>query len=458
MFSASDIYSRGADIRRKLGWCAPQKCGHGVDLLAVESSTARVTRVMDDANSSAGSPMGIGYSTATDPKEAATEAVRAALGARVPGQGDLITIFPTIGYDPETFHHAAMAEAGGASVVGATGFGWLTSQASGLAGCAAAYLPADGLSFGVAAVEPLGGELFATAARAVELAHSRVEPVGRHSTLLVLSDGLAGDQREVMRGCYSVAGATVPIVGGAAGEDLRQRCTYQFGDGKVMTNGLVVVWISSVNPLAVGVDHGWRPIGETMIVTRATGNVIHELDGRRATEVYFATRTECAEEDESTFVPTVAGPATPPADLTNDSSFRGAMVMDGPLGLPTTSGRFDIRHVLDVTPDGGLVMFGYVSEQSVVHVMTSSVQDMIAAAGRAGHAAAQQLRTHPRGALVFSCTARAELLGPAVEAEISAVAAPLGDAPVCGLFTYGEFGRVKGSTGFHNATITVLAF
>ena len=36
---------------------------------------------------------------------------------------------------------------------------------------------------------------------------------------MIFSDGLAGDQREVVRGCYAVTGATVPLVGGAAGEN-----------------------------------------------------------------------------------------------------------------------------------------------------------------------------------------------------------------------------------------------
>ena len=40
-----------------------------------------------------------------------------------------------------------------------------------------------------------------------------------HRILLLLTDGLAGDQQEIVRGAYSVVGAGVPLVGGCAGDD-----------------------------------------------------------------------------------------------------------------------------------------------------------------------------------------------------------------------------------------------
>jgi hypothetical protein len=42
-----------------------------------------------------------------------------------------------------------------------------------------------------------------------------------HKVLLLLTDGLAGDQREIVRGAYGVLGAGVPLVGGCAGDDLK---------------------------------------------------------------------------------------------------------------------------------------------------------------------------------------------------------------------------------------------
>jgi hypothetical protein len=98
-----------------------------------------------------------------------------------------------------------------------------------------------------------------------------------------------------------------------------------------------------------------------------------------------------------------------------------------------------------------------VNEQSVVQVMTGDWQDLVQAAERAGGEAAGQLVSQPRGALVFSCTGRVAPLGQHLGDEAAAVARSIGGQPMAGFFTYGEFARVTGSTGFHNATVVVLA-
>jgi hypothetical protein len=81
----------------------------------------------------------------------------------------------------------------------------------------------------------------------------------------------------------------------------------------------------------------------------------------------------------------------------------------------------------------------------------------VQAAERAGAEASAQLVSEPRGALVFSCTGRVAPLGQHLGDEATAVARSIGDQPMAGFFTYGEFARVTGSTGFHNATVVVLA-
>ncbi|AEV85048.1 hypothetical protein ACWT_4024 [Actinoplanes sp. SE50] len=383
-------------------------------------------------------PIGSGHSCGSDAATAAAESVLQALGGRVPAAGDLVIVFPTFDLEPAIVLAAAEAAAGDATVVGCSSFASFTEAEHVSAGCTAVYVPAHGASFGVAAGEPLADDIAGVTRQVVESARAKAGVRHPHSVLMILSDGLAGDQREVLRGAYAVAGATVPIVGGAAAEPLRMARTYQLGEGRVLHNGVVAVWINSPVPLGVAVQHGWRPTGEPMIVTRAEGNVIREIDGRPAREAYLAMRGCGTGEDTG-------------------MSFAG-LVMDRPLGLPNASGRFDVRHILDCTPDGGLVMFGYVSDYAVVQVMESSFEELIDAARQATAEAVGQLAGSPRGALVFSCTARTALFSERVGAEAGAVRAALAGAQAGGLFTYGEFARVSGSSGFHNATVSVLAF
>jgi hypothetical protein len=386
--------------------------------------------------------LGSGSSDAADPVEAATHAVRGALAGRSPSAADLVVLFPTVQYDPGLLLAAATAAAGPAQVVGCTAFGSFTADDQVPRGVVAAYLPAGDLTFGVAGVDSIGTDIFAAARRCTQLAQDRAGGEGEHSVLMMFTDGLAGDQREVVRGSYAVTGATVPLIGGAAGENQTLVTTYQFAEGTVMSNGLVAVWINSPHPLGVGVEHGWYPIGEPMIVTRASGNIVHELDGQPAVDAYMSHR----------------GSDPLARNLSGSDATFSASVLDHPLGLANASGRLDARHVLDRTEDGGLVLFGHVSEQSVVQVMAGEWDDLVQAARRATMDAVGQLDTAPRGGLVFSCTGRVAPLGGHLADEASAVADAMPGVPLAGFFTYGEFARVTGSTGFHNATVAVLAF
>jgi hypothetical protein len=49
-------------------------------------------------------------------------------------------------------------------------------------------------------------------------------------------------------------------------------------------------------------------------------------------------------------------------------------------------------------------------------------------------------------------------LGRRLAEEGDVIAEALDGAPLGGFMTFGEFARVPGSTGFHNATAAVLAF
>ncbi|MFM8967837.1 MAG: FIST N-terminal domain-containing protein [Vulcanococcus sp.] len=78
----------------------------------------------------------------------------------------------------------------------------------------------------------------------------------RNTVLVLLSDGLGGDQMDVVRGAYDVANIDVPLVGGCAGDYLAMRQTQQLHGRRVMSGAVVAAAISSECPLGVGVSHG----------------------------------------------------------------------------------------------------------------------------------------------------------------------------------------------------------
>jgi hypothetical protein len=378
---------------------------------------------------------GFGHSAAEDAETAGRESVRGALAGRAPAASDLVIIFPSAAYDLEALHRAAMEEAGPASVVGCTTVGAFTDEAQLPFGCVAAYIAGDGISFGVCHVERDDADIAGSTRTAAETARDRAGEELEHSVLMLLCDGLTSDQREMARGAYEVTSAVIPLVGGAAGDDLNWQATYTFGEGRILPNGFVTVWINSPRPMAVSVDHGWRPFGKPMLVTRAEGNTIFELDGRPALEAYLSERGAALKEDARSF---------------------GEKCMERPIGLPNAQGRYDMRHVHESAPGGGIVLPTGVPEHTVVQVMAGDAESLLEGARRAADAARAQLDGPARLALVFSCCTRAPLLRERVSEEVSLISSTLGGVAAGGFYTCGEFARVTGSTGIHNSSVAIL--
>jgi hypothetical protein len=378
---------------------------------------------------------GFGHSAAEDAAIAGRESVLDALAGRVPATGDLVIILPSAGYDLEALHGAAMDEAGPASVVGCTTLGAFTDDAQLRFGCVAAYIAGDGVAFGVCHVERDDADIAGSTRRAAETARERAGEELEHSVLMLLCDGLTPDQREMARGAYDVTSAVIPLVGGAAGDDLDGQATYTFGEGRILSNGFVTVWINSLRPMAVSVDHGWRPFGKPMLVTRAEGNTIFELDGRPALEAYVSERG---------------------AALKDDARSYGERCLERPIGLPNAFGRYDLRQVHETAPGGGIVLTTGVPEHTVVQVMAGDADQLLEGARRAAESARDQLEGHARLALVFSSCTRARLLRARLADEVGLISSTLGGVAAGGFYTCGEFARVTGSTGIHNSSVAIL--
>jgi hypothetical protein len=176
-----------------------------------------------------------------------------------------------------------------------------------------------------------------------EAAASVAELTKEHRICLMLCDGLVGEQHEVVRGAYSVLGVTVPLVGGCAGDDLAYSRTLQFigdRDGvEVLTDAVVGVALGSDAPIGVGIAHGWRKVGEPMVVTSSSGGRLFRLDDAPALETYLgrigADRT-----------------------LVEDTKAFRATAFSNPLGMSRRASE-DIRVVHDAdTSDGSLLCLG----------------------------------------------------------------------------------------------------
>jgi hypothetical protein len=385
--------------------------------------------------------MAVGRSAEPDGAVAGAEAARRALAG---DDARLLIVFCSDVYDHVELLRAVRAEAPGVPVVGCSTAGEIA-------------VAGDTATAGdsTVVVTALGGSGFSVAtrhARAEEgetgLRDASFEAAGcladvdrrEHSVLLVLSDGLAGDQEEVVRGAYRAAGATVPLVGGCAGDDLKMTATHQFHNDEVLRGAVVAAAIASDAPLGIGVRHGWRRVGDPMVVTNSDGNRLFSLDDEPALDTYLRRLSAPAEAYED------------PAAFTR-------FAMTHPLGMSRRSGE-EVRFVAEAdfasrslvcianVPKGGLTWFMEGDERSVLSATDDACREALGSLGA----------REPLGLLAFDCIARRGVLGDeGVQREVDRLAGFAPSTPVAGFYTYGEFARTRGTTGFHNQTLVVLA-
>jgi hypothetical protein len=381
--------------------------------------------------------MAVGRSSHPDAKTAGSLAAETALQGGVDPK--LIIVFSSDSYDAaELLAGIRDGARSDTLLIGCSTAGEIASSGPGEAGVVVAAIGGPGFRVATRLSENASLDLRGAGSTvAGALADTEGQP---HRVLLLLADGLAGDQQEIVRGAYSVAGGAIPLVGGCAGDDLRMVATHQFYDGTVLTNAVVAAAIGSDAPFGIGVRHGWRRLGEPMLVSASSGNRVDLLDDRPALDVYL----------ERLKAPVEAH--TDPAAFTQFAQTH-------PLGLARRSGEehvrfvagadFESRSVLCIAevPQGGLTWLMEGDATSVLEATDAACLEAIGAlAGRP-----------PIGMLTFDCIARKSVLGVDVADEVARVAAHAGIAPVAGFYTYGEIARTRGISGFHNQTLVVLA-
>jgi hypothetical protein len=363
----------------------------------------------------------VGRSTHPDPAIAGREAARAALSDHVDAR--LLIVFASGAYERCPLAAEISDVAAGIPVVGCSSAGEIDGSGTGAASVVVLALGGDGLSFSAAAV---------SAADDPRDAGACIGDVADrdHQVLLLLTDGAPARQAEIVRGAYSVVGAGVPLVGGGAAHPEHDGASSLIYGRTLLQNAVIGVAIGSDAPIGVGVRHGWRAVGDPLLVTRATPGRVLELDGRPAAEVYRGR---------------LGG--RPSLDV----------MLTRPLGLQRRVGEAHVRFVDDDdAPDGSVGCA--LPAGALAWVMEADRDDVLAATDAACADALAGLGDEPAQALlVFDCAARLRLLGDRVGDELARIARHAGDATVAGLYTWGEIARTRGSAGFHQQTLVVLA-
>jgi small ligand-binding sensory domain FIST len=180
------------------------------------------------------------------------------------------------------------------------------------------------------------------------------------------------------------------------------------------------------------VAQGCRPIGDPMIVTRADGPRILELDRGRPLDVLRELDRTLGDADRR---------------LVRDSLVCGVEMRSGQLEYEP--GDFLMREVLGVEPDRGALVVatrfeGYPVVQLHVRDKRASAEDLRRVLERE-----QSERGPAEGALMFSCMERGTGLYGEREHDSRSFGEHLGQRPIAGFFSNGELAPVQGATYVH---------
>jgi hypothetical protein len=256
--------------------------------------------------------------------------------------------------------------------------------------------------------------------------------------VFVLSDGLNVNGTPLVDGLSSHLPAGVKITGGLAGDGSRFHRTWVLDDGIPQAHRIVAVGFYGRRlQVGQGCDGGWSDFGPERRITRASGNVLYELDGKPALDLYKSYLGDLAQ------------------------GLPGTALLF-PLAVRSEADRGDtlVRTILGVDEEKRSLTFaGDIPEVGVARLMRASTDKLIVSAGQAArHAAEEAAGAQPALVVSISCVGRRLVLGERTDEEVETVSdhAPAHSGHV-GFYSYGEIApALRGGTSeLHNQTMTV---
>jgi len=255
----------------------------------------------------------------------------------------------------------------------------------------------------------------------------------------VLSDGINVNGSNLLDGINSVLNETVNVSGGLAGDNAEFLDTYVAD----MNNNFVINCVSAVGfygdqiSTDSGSFGGWDSFGIDRLVTKSIENVVYEIDGKPALDLYKSYLGELSNElpGSALFFPLEM------RTIENDESL--------------------VRTILGINEkDKSLTFAGNIAEGSYIKLMKTNVERVINGAEKA--ALQLPISQNLKNELIFmvSCVGRKLVLKQLTQDEIDAVTSQFGEnTTFAGFYSYGEFSKLKmqSTCSLHNQTMTLTS-
>lgn len=255
--------------------------------------------------------------------------------------------------------------------------------------------------------------------------------------IFLLSDGINVNGSDLVEGIYSVIDRKITVTGGLAGDGADFKQTMVGLDGAPESKKISAVGFYG-NALHVGYGSvgGWDPFGPERKITKSKNNVLYELDGKPALDLYKQYLGDAANK-------------LPGSALLFPLSIRPSHESEHAM----------VRTIVGVDEKEKTMIFaGDMPEGYVAQLMRGDFDNLIEGAGKAASLANIGKPDDSSLAILVSCIGRKLLLGQSISDETEAVAEVFDyTIPTIGFYSYGEIchQQFTGKCGLHNQTMTV---
>lgn len=256
--------------------------------------------------------------------------------------------------------------------------------------------------------------------------------------IFVLTDGLIVNGSELVRGMEESLPKGVSVTGGLAGDgpDFTKTCVFTH-DVAPSTNIVAAVGFYGDNlKLGYASMGGWDSFGMERVITKSKNNILYEIDGEPALDLYKSF-------------------------LGDQAKGLPASALLFPLSIRTNEDeRPIVRTILGVNEeDKSMTFAGDVPEGSYVRLMKANVDRLIDGSEDAAEKSMQDWDGEtPELAILISCVGRKLVLKQMVEEEVETAKEKFGESTtVTGFYSYGEISPFMKflKCELHNQTMTI---
>ncbi len=255
--------------------------------------------------------------------------------------------------------------------------------------------------------------------------------------VLVISDGMHVNGTSLVNGLSADLNENVSISGGMSCDGFDFKTTLTGFNKKPVEFEIVAIGFYGDNiKIGCAAQGGWDPFGIDRVVTRSQGNILYEIDGESALDMY----KEYMGEEAKGF---------PSSALMFPLSIRKEQNSDERI----------IRTFDKVNEsDGSLRFSGDIPQGSIVQFMKGNFAHLIEGAAQAAKNASKNISLNKNTvAVAISCLGRQVAMGQRVSDELEAVVKALGqDVSLTGFYSHGEFCPLGNQRAIlHNQTMTI---